>query len=407
MASRFIPHFVFLSIVLGGLAWSTAAAILLPFPEQGRDYDTGGFLVRHSWVKFARVGTSPFRGELSEAAKDARVARYFELNQMIVDAERTAGDSAASRGDAVTAATTAAALREKRSSIENTVEEILEGRLTAVLYDLGLTRRIGADVVWPPVSIEFEEPPSLLVASPRHEIRRGSDRLLASAMPIADRIQLESEVEADGETSALIVNVGAIALYPAIVPPRTDYRSTLHTIAHEWIHHYLFFAPLGRSFYDSDRLLTLNETAANIAGDEIGERMFERYPLERVPEFVSAAPITGPRMSSGGQGHDFDFGAEMRNLRLAVDALLEEGRIDEAEALMEERRLVFQENGYYIRRINQAYFAFHGSYADTPASSDPIGPKMAELRDRSLSLKRFLERVREFKAVEDLDRALQ
>ncbi len=406
MLRRYSPHLVFLGVVLFGLAWSLVAMALLPFPEQGRDYNTGEFLVRHSWVKFARVGTSPFRADLSEPAKDAHVARFFELNQLIADAERTAGDPATVASAAIAAETTASELRDERASIENRVEEILEGRLTAVIDDLGLTRRIGTEIVWPPVSIEFEEPPSLLVQSPRNEIRRESDRLLESGLPIDDRLEIEAEAEADGETSAVVVNVGAIAMYPAIVPPRTDYRSTLQTIAHEWIHHYLFFAPLGRSFYESDRLVTLNETVANVAGDELGEVMYARYPLERAPEFVSAMPLSlGTRPKAQAQD-EFAFGREMRALRLEVDALLAGGQVEEAERLMEERRLVFVEHGYYIRRINQAYFAFHGSYADTPASSDPIGPKMVDLRDQSLSLKRFLEVAREFVSVEDLDAAM-
>lgn len=407
MLRRFIPHMIFLSVVLFGLAWSLVAVSLLPFPEPGRDYNTGEFLVRHSWVKFARLGTSPFRADLSEPQKDVRVARFFELNQLIADAERTAGDPATDAGAAVAAEETASELRDERASIENGVEEILEGRLTAVIDDLGLTRRIGAEVVWPPVSIEFEEAPSLLVRSPRDAIRRDSDRLLESGLPMEERLEIEADAEADGETSALVVNVGAIAMYPAIVPPRTDYRSTLQTIAHEWIHHYLFFAPLGRSFYESDKLVTLNETVANVAGDELGEVMYARYPLERAPEFVSAVPLALSSPPEAQMQEEFDFAREMRRLRLEVDALLADGRVEDAERLMEERRLVFVEHGYYIRRINQAYFAFHGSYADTPASSDPIGPKMVELRDTSLSLKRFMEVVRKFGSEADLDAAMR
>jgi hypothetical protein len=73
---------------------------------------------------------------------------------------------------------------------------------------------------------------------------------------------------------------------------------------------------------------------------------------------------------------------------------------------MEETRLVLAENGFYIRRINQAYFAFHGSYADTPGSIDPIGPKFDELRRNSASLEEFIETAREFTSAADLDATL-
>jgi hypothetical protein len=73
---------------------------------------------------------------------------------------------------------------------------------------------------------------------------------------------------------------------------------------------------------------------------------------------------------------------------------------------MEQRRKFLAENGYYIRKINQAYFAFNGLYADTPASRSPIGPKMTELRQLSPSLGDFLRAVSGITSEEELDRLL-
>jgi hypothetical protein len=103
---------------------------------------------------------------------------------------------------------------------------------------------------------------------------------------------------------------------------------------------------------------------------------------------------------------EFDFTSEMRGLRQEVEDLLQHGLIDDAELLMEDRRRYFAEQGYYIRRINQAYFAFHGSYADTPGSIDPIGPKLQELRADSDTLEQFIETAREFRSAADLDQSL-
>ena len=47
---------------------------------------------------------------------------------------------------------------------------------------------------------------------------------------------------------------------------------------------------------------------------------------------------------------------------------------------MENRRQFFVKNGYNIRKLNQAYFAFHGTYADTASSISPIGEQVIELR---------------------------
>jgi hypothetical protein len=73
---------------------------------------------------------------------------------------------------------------------------------------------------------------------------------------------------------------------------------------------------------------------------------------------------------------------------------------------MEETRQFLAENGFYIRKINQAYFAFNGLYADTPASSDPIGEKMTTLRDLSPSVGEFVRTVSGITSAEDLDRLL-
>jgi hypothetical protein len=283
--------------------------------------------------------------------------------------------------------------------LENRVERILEGRLTAVVKDLGLTRNAIDDVVWPPVSIEFQDPPSVLVRSPRSEIRKESEDLLQATLPIERVQQIEQKAEADGETSALVVRIGAIAMYPAIIPASSDYHGTLQTIAHEWLHHYLYFAPLGRRYYDSGKLTTLNETVANIGGAEIGDIMYERYPLAALDRLAqpSAAPAQDPAI---------DFTTEMRGLRRDVESLLSQGRITEAEALMEEKREFLADHGYYIRRLNQAYFAFHGSYADTAGSIDPIGPKLQDLRERTGSVAAFVEAARDLTSEQDLDAAL-
>ncbi|MEE8347657.1 MAG: hypothetical protein V3S20_09940, partial [Dehalococcoidia bacterium] len=111
-----------------------------------------------------------------------------------------------------------------------------------------------------------------------------------------------------------------------------------------------------------------------------------------------AAPAEAPR--------DFDFRAEMRALRLQVEELLAQGRVAQAERLMQEKRDEFEANGVYIRRINQAYFAFQGSYADTASSIDPIGPKLQRLRERTGSAVEFVRLVRSLTSEADLDRLL-
>ena len=106
----------------------------------------------------------------------------------------------------------------------------------------------------------------------------------------------------------------------------------------------------------------------------------------------------------------FDFRAEMHETRITVDEMLAEGKIEEAEAYMETRRQFLWENGYQIRRLNQAYFAFHGAYADQPggaAGSDPVGPAVRQLRAQSDSLAAFVRRMGKMNSFEDLQKAIE
>lgn len=102
----------------------------------------------------------------------------------------------------------------------------------------------------------------------------------------------------------------------------------------------------------------------------------------------------------------FNFRAEMRKTRVRVDELLAEGKVDEAEAYMEARRLYFWDQGYGLRKLNQAYFAFYGSYNDQPgggaSGSDPVGPAVRRLWAGSPDLKSFIALVRGVRSFDDL-----
>jgi len=122
---------------------------------------------------------------------------------------------------------------------------------------------------------------------------------------------------------------------------------------------------------------------AGMVAAEIGDIVYRVY----VPQETAAA---APAPDSGSV---FDFNNTMREIRLAVDAYLARGEVQEAEAFMEQQRQYLAQNGYYIRKLNQAYFAFHGTYADSPTSVSPIGEDLRELRAQSGSLKEFLDNV--------------
>jgi len=209
---------------------------------------------------------------------------------------------------------------------------------------------------------------------------------------------------ADAGVSALVVNTGGVATYPSVVSDMDSYESLIDTVIHEWLHQYLFFFPLGRSYFSGNETRTLNESVASIGGHELARLYFERYGEQSPLPSVSLSPSTTPA-PSGGAGA-FDFTTEMRALRRRVEDLLAAGKIGEAESLMAQKRDEFQAQGVYIRRLNQAYFAFHAFYADTPASIDPIGPKLQTLLDKSGTPGEFVRLASQLTTRAELDALL-
>lgn len=301
---------------------------------------------------------------------------------------------------------------ERPSEIENEVEDVIEGRVTAILedQDLALEPPLFTDLglIFPPVDFEFDAPPRVLAVSPRDRIELRDSYLLTPGLSAEQITGIEHEAEAgnDGESgvSALVIRTGGLSSYPSVVFETAAYDSLIDTVFHEWLHSYLIFFPLGASYFGSDEARTLNESVANIAGKELARLYFERYGTL---EEICVNPQPAPQPSPSPAPDDFDFTAEMRALRREVEAMLADGRIEEAEALMSAKRDEFESKGVFIRRLNQAYFAFHGFYADTAASIDPIGPKLQTLLERTGSPGAFVRAASGITNRIGLDEALQ
>lgn len=306
-----------------------------------------------------------------------------------------------------------APLEEERAWLENTVEDIIEGRITAVLEDQGLTMEpplfTDIGIVWPPVDFEFDAPPRVLVISPRDHIALEQDHLLTPGIVDSTVESIEDEAEASSDNvSALVVQAGGVATYPSVENNLRTYDSLIDVVSHEWTHQYLAFYPLGFRYFENADTRTLNETVASISGDQLAQLYFERYGhLDlQSDETPSATPSPSPEASPAPTAEPFDFTEEMRALRRQVEAMLADGKIAEAEALMDQKRDEFAAQGYHIRKLNQAYFAFYGFYATGGGSIDPIGPKLQQLFTDSGSVGEFLRRAREIKTRGDLDAAL-
>lgn len=269
--------------------------------------------------------------------------------------------------------------------LENRVERIIEGRIDATLRDLGI--RVGPALpgtVFPFVDIELASSPHVLVESPRARIERvradllrpGLDQLRAAA------IEARSERERP-DRRAIVVPSGGVATYPAIVTDGGGYAVTVETAAHEWVHHYLAFYPLGRSYFSSRDVETINETVADVIGEEVAALIVERWGDPTRP---------GPPPAPSARSRDLD--AALRALRVEVDALLAAGKVEEAEARMEQARGDLVLRGTPIRVLNQAFFAWYGTYAARPDSVDPLGAQLREIRGRTGSLPAFVRAIR-------------
>ena len=313
---------------------------------------------------------------------DAALQRFFDLRLEIAAA------NAAAASPAEVPARTA-----ERVALENRTERILEDRVGAALRQAGLSRPLplfdDRDILWPPVDIELSSPPRVLTVSPRDDILIARSVLLEPDLTLAEIEAIEARIEAGGRWSALVETIGGLGAFPAIVRDTRSYAATVDTIAHEWTHNYLFFYPLGFHFFDNRDLRTINETVANVVGAEIAADVLARFPALR-PSGLPALDRT-------------ESDALLHQLRRDVDALLAQGRIDDAEALMEEVRLQLVALGRNFRRINQAFFAANGVYADSPASSSPIGPLLRQLRDGFPTLLDFVAAVRQVDSLAELE----
>jgi hypothetical protein len=276
-------------------------------------------------------------------------------------------------------------------------ESILQSQISNKLAEENLTA-IGQPL--PPVLYHSSPTPLALIVSKRDKIEQIANISVLPTLTINDQITLEDKVAQNLDVSTLVVPIGGVGVYPTMVMETTDLPWMLSTVAHEWTHNYLNVRPLGLNYSTTPELRTMNETTANIVGDEIGLLVLQ----DNYPQFTASKPdlnliSLNPHFLPLNRLDDpppFDFRAEMHETRVKADELLSQGKIEEAETYMEQRRQVFWDNGYLIRKLNQAYFAFHGAYADQPggaAGEDPVGPAVRALREQSASLADFVNTI--------------
>ena len=299
----------------------------------------------------------------------------------------------------------------RQSALAPFAESTLQTQISEALADLGLTT--GGQPI-PSVLYHVSSTPLALIVAPRDHIHQIANVSVLPTLTLDEQIKLEDEVAQKLDVSTLVVGIGGVGVYPTMVTETTDLRWMLETIAHEWTHNYLNIRPLGLNYSTTPELRTMNETTASIAGSEVGHHVLQEYYPEMLASSSGLNLISFNRSNPSSDTFDdlppFDFRAEMHETRVRADELLAQGKIEEAEAYMEARRQFFWENGYLLRKLNQAYFAFHGAYADTPggaAGEDPVGPAVRALREQSDSLEDFINSIAWMSSFEELQEAIK
>ena len=178
-----------------------------------------------------RLGLSP---QPNEATAEDAVRQYFRITSQLRGAlDQTPVDTASVN-----------ALSSERDVYENDVERFIEGLIGDAVTSAGLQRSLplfnDVRITWPPVDFELTTPPQLLVRSPRSEIRRDGDTLLKPGLTLEEVERIEGK-EDDDDTVSIVVSIGGLAAYPAIVSANRTYDGLLDTTSHEWVHHYLAY----------------------------------------------------------------------------------------------------------------------------------------------------------------------
>jgi hypothetical protein len=358
-------------------------------------------------IKDSRI-TPPSESEISSRT----VTQYFSYLRL---AEKLRADlrdiqSGNLKGDFQQIQTELAEVVDQENALRHIAEITIERQVGQALADAGIFNPLvnGIKLAFPPVNFKLEKSLYVLVVSPRDKIDRIKDVTLVQDLTPARMETMESQVDSLN-VSSLVIPIGGLgATFPSFVEDQADLKWALETVAHEWLHQYLAFKPLGFRYVldllgisSQPDIETINETVANIAGQEIGDAVYAQYYAQAEEQ---PAPVTAVQADAW---TSFDFNAAMRETRQRVDSLLAGGQVDAAEAYMARQQQMLASHGYSIRKLNQAYFAFYGSYADSPTSVDPLGSQLKTLRQQSSAFVDFLNQVSGFTSRADVQKALK
>ncbi len=271
---------------------------------------------------------------------------------------------------------------DEMRNLKPIVEELNERAMTKTIKLNGLKTKL--NTVFPPVDISLEPPPLILIISPRTKIEIEKSIFLSPDLLNAKKNSIENEILQKNNKSAYISNLSGLSTYPTLVSNEYNSLEIFSTTAHEWLHLYWFFKPFGQNIFKSNEMRTLNETAADLAGRELGLQTYLKLNMNTdIP--LKSNPNTSNKYPQ--------FTKHMRETRIEVEKMLENNQVEKAEIYMKSRRWELSLAGYNLRKINQAYFALYGIYAESAGSTSPIGEQLKEFRSLVPSVGDFIKEI--------------
>jgi hypothetical protein len=362
-------------------------------------------------------GAAGLPGYLHRETRKGIVSEYLRVTGQIMEGEaalaRIYADASIADKIAASASLRASLNTQynRQKELAPLAEAVLQEQVTQALSALGLTS-FGQPI--PSVLYQSTPLPNALIVSKRNVIEQIVNISINASLTVDEQETLEARVDAKLNASSLVTPIGGVGVYPTMIEQTTSLSWLLSTIAHEWTHNYLTLRPLGVLYDDTPQMRIMNETTASIAGTEVGAYLIDHFYPElktaSLPSLSLISLLTDHPDPGSLPRPPFNFRAEMHTTRVTADALLAAGKIDEAEAYMVQRQQFFLRNGYLIRKLNQAYFAFNGAYADTPggaAGEDPVGPAVRALRAQSASLADFINRISWMTSFDALQKAIK
>src|SRR5207244_7558713 len=163
--------------------------------------------------------------------------------------------------------------------------------------------------------VALTPPPNVLVIGPRTALRVVGSSVLRT-IEVAAQERLEASADSTG-VSSLVAPIGGLATYPSMVLEADTPEHVLAAVAHEWMHQYLIFYPLGRQYWTSQETREINETTAEMIGQEVGGQLASSFGL--APSSTAPAPRSAPA--------PFDFLAFMRETRVQTEDFLKAGQV--------------------------------------------------------------------------------